>query len=110
MNVLRKNDIMMKYYSFVVLKIYFYFRVFILKFFRILEFIDNLFQKSLKMGKKVAAFRIIYESASNVYAPNQTVHGTVHIDLKKSIEAINVTLHVLGKAHTRWSCHKHGSA
>ena len=62
------------------------------------------------MGKQVAAFQIIYDSASGVYMPNQTVHGTVYIDLKKPIKAKTVTLHVVGKAHTDWSCHKHSSA
>uniref|UniRef100_A0A914DQK0 Arrestin C-terminal-like domain-containing protein n=1 Tax=Acrobeloides nanus TaxID=290746 RepID=A0A914DQK0_9BILA len=40
--------------------------------------------------------------------PDQTVHGTVIIDANEPIKARNVTLQVVGQAHTHWKC-KHMS-
>lgn len=60
------------------------------------------------MGK-FNAFQIVYDSNTNVFKPNQTVKGTVIIDVNEPIKARNVTLHVVGKADTHWTCHTHSS-
>jgi hypothetical protein len=55
------------------------------------------------MGK-ITEFRIIYETQTGVFMPDQTVHGTVIIDANEPIKARNVTLQVVGQAHTHWKC------
>ena len=58
------------------------------------------------MGK-IETFHIIFDTKTWVFLPGEIVSGHIFLNLSKAIKTKSITLHVIGQAHSQWTCNKH---